>query len=115
MLTSDNFTFKSNYLLKKEDKDYLKKKKLVLSIIERSRKHQKISIRNPELFFHCLLQSYFQSIEDADDDRLQDIGSIALYLYKPICSYLTRIILIHDNHDYIISFYIKIEIIFFKF
>ena len=91
LLTSDNFTFKSNYLLKKEDKDYLKKKKLVLSIIERSRKHQKISIRNPELFFHCLLQSYFQSIEDADDNRLQDIGSIALYLYKPICSYLTRI------------------------
>ena len=91
LLTSDNFSLKSKYLLKKEDKDYLEKKKLVLSIIEHSRKHQKISIRNPELFFHCLLQSYFQSIEDTNDDRLQDIGSIALYLYKPISSYLTRI------------------------
>ena len=91
LLTSDNYTFKSKYLLKKDDKDYLEKKKLVLTIIEHSRKHQKISIRNPELYFNYLLESYFQSIEDADDERLQDIGSIALYLYKPICSYLTRI------------------------
>ena len=91
LLNSENFSLKSKFLLKKEDKNYFQNKKIVFSIIEKSRRHQKISLKNPELYFYCLLQSYFQSIANADDYRLHDIATIVLQLYKPICSYLTRI------------------------
>lgn len=91
LINSDDFTFKTKYLLQKEDKNYTQNKKLVFSYVEKSRRHQKISLKNIELFFNNLLQSYFESIAKANNYRLEKISKIVFELYEPICSYLTRI------------------------
>ena len=91
LINSDNFTFKSKFLLQKGDKNYSQNKKIIFSYVEKSRRYQKISLKNIELFFNNLLQSYFESIAKANNYRLEKISRMVFELYEPICSYLARI------------------------
>ena len=91
LIDSDNFSYKSTYLLQKREDNYLFLKNFLLKNIEKSRKKQKITIENPELYFNSLLQLYFQTIQKADESRLQNICEIVSELYKPIFNYLVKI------------------------
>ena len=87
LINSENFPFKLKIPSQKKDENYML---FVSSIVEKKRKHQKISIKNPELYFYNLLQSYYGQISKKKNS-LEDISIIVCELYKPICLYLKKI------------------------
>ena len=91
LLNSKDFSFKTKYSIQNEEKNYLNTANFINSFINNKRRQQKISLKNPELYFCSLLQSYFSSIEIASQYRLKEIGRIASSLYNPINSFLDRI------------------------
>lgn len=91
LLNSKDFSFKTKYSIQDEEKNYLKAINFINSFINSKRRQQKISLKNPELYFCSLLQSYFETVENASQHRLNQIGRVASSLYNPINSFLDRI------------------------
>ena len=91
LINSENFSFKLKYLLTKKDKNNILNIQFVSSFVEQKRKYQKISVKNPELYFYNLLQSYYKEISK-NKNRLENISIMVCELYKPIYFYLKKII-----------------------
>ena len=90
LINSENFSFKLKYLLTKKDKNNILNIQFVSSFVEQKRKYQKISVKNPELYFYNLLQSYYKEISK-NKNRLENISIMVCELYKPIYFYLKKI------------------------
>ena len=91
LLLSENFSFKKGISLNKEDNNFSIFIRNYLNIILKMRKTQKISLKNPELYFNCLLQLYFGIIEKGDQNQIKYIGIIIKKLHYPIKEYINRI------------------------
>ena len=87
LMNLKNFTFKLKNLSEKKNENRML---FVSSIVEKKKKHQKISLKNPELYFYNLLQSYYVEISKKEN-RLEKISKMVCELYQPICLYLKKI------------------------
>ena len=88
-ITSDAF---SDAKLKSYFSDKLKEKELEgIHIIEKDRKFQRISLSNTELYFNVLVQEYFETIEKAKEDKIDNIVSVLRELYDLIIQYIELI------------------------
>ena len=91
LLLSKNFSFKKKISIEKDNKNFSILKYNYLNNILEMRKTQKITLKNPELYFNNLLQLYFDVIEKEDKNKIDYIKEIINQLYYPIKEYINRI------------------------
>ena len=93
LLLSEKFSFKKGTCMEKEEiKNNISLFKYnYLNKILKMRKTQKITLKNSELYFNCLLQLYFKIIEKEDQNQIKYIKAIVKKLYYPIKAYINRI------------------------
>ena len=112
-LISKNFSNFSNIDLKpflsSEKNNSLDDEDTAIQVIQKNRKLQKISLENTELFFNYLIQSYFEFIKKADEQRLEAIGLITGQIIDLIFRYIK---LIQDGENFSENEIIIIQILF---
>ena len=112
-LISKNFSNFSNIDLKPfllpEKNNSLDDEDTAIQAIQKNRKLQKISFENTELFFNYLIQSYFEFIKKADEQRLEAIGLITGQIIDLIFRYIK---LIQDGEKFSENEIIIIQILF---
>ena len=93
LLLSEKFSFKKGTCMEKEEikNNFSVFKYNYLNKILKMRKTQKITLKNSELYFNCLLQLYFKIIENEDQNQIKYIKAIVKKLYYPIKAYINRI------------------------
>ena len=60
-------------------------------MIEKDRNFQRISLSNTELYFNVLIQEYFETIEKANEDTINNIALVLRELYDLFIQYIELI------------------------